>query len=147
MIIHSMPINTKILYLDKFKQNCRLFIAKLLYIMLGSNKIIGENFMYALLVTGGKQYKVAKGDSLKIESLPGEVGAIVEFDKVLMVANGANINIGTPFIENTKVIGEIVAHGRKEKVNIIKFRRRKHHIKRMGHRQNYTQIKITDIAA
>jgi large subunit ribosomal protein L21 len=101
--------------------------------------------MYALLVTGGKQYKVAKGDSLKIESLPGEVGAVVEFDQVLMVANGDNINIGTPFIENTKVIGEIVAHGRKEKVNIIKFRRRKHHIKRMGHKQNYTQIKITDI--
>jgi large subunit ribosomal protein L21 len=101
--------------------------------------------MYALVVTGGKQYKVAKGDSLKVESLTGEIGTIVEFDKVLMVANGANINIGAPYIENTKVTGEIVAHGRKEKINIIKFRRRKHHIKRMGHRQNYTQVKITNI--
>jgi large subunit ribosomal protein L21 len=101
--------------------------------------------MYALIVTGGKQYKLAKGDSLKIESIPGDVGAIVEFDQVLMVANGDNINVGTPFVNGAKVIGEIVSHGRKEKINIIKFRRRKHHLKRMGHRQNYTQIKITNI--
>lgn len=101
--------------------------------------------MYALVVTGGKQYKVAKGDTLKIESLPGDVGSIVEFDKVLMVANGDDVNVGAPFVKNVKVTGEIVTHGRKDKIHIIKFRRRKHHLKHAGHRQNYTQVKIINI--
>lgn len=101
--------------------------------------------MYALVVTGGKQYKVTKGATLKIESLPGDIGSNIEFDKILMIANGDNINIGTPFIKNAKITGEIIAHGKKDKVQIIKFRRRKHHLKHMGHRQNYTQVKITNI--
>jgi len=101
--------------------------------------------MYALVVTGGKQHKVTTGTSLKIESVPGDVGTTIEFDNILMVANGDNINIGTPFVKNAKVIGEIVSHGRHKKINILKFRRRKHHLKRAGHRQNYTQVKITNI--
>jgi large subunit ribosomal protein L21 len=101
--------------------------------------------MYAVIASGGKQYRVSEGQVLKLETLPGEVGGRVEFDHVLLIADGTDINVGAPYISGAKVAGEVVEHGRADKVRIIKFRRRKHHMKQMGHRQNYTAVKITEI--
>ncbi|MEH6492142.1 50S ribosomal protein L21 [Halopseudomonas sp.] len=103
--------------------------------------------MYAVIITGGKQYKVAEGEFLKVEKLDVETGASIEFDKVLLVADGDDVKIGAPVVAGAKVTAEISAHGRGDKVRIIKFRRRKHHMKRQGHRQWYTEIKITGISA
>ena len=102
--------------------------------------------MYAVIKTGGKQYRVAQGDTLRLETLDGSAGDAVEFDQVLMVGEGADVKIGTPFVDGGKVTGTIKSHGRAKKVEIIKFRRRKHHMKRMGHRQNYTEVEITGIS-
>ncbi len=101
--------------------------------------------MYAVIKTGGKQYRVTPGDVLKVETLDAEVGAAVNFEEVLMIADGDNITVGTPTIASAKVAAEVIAHGRAKKVEIIKFRRRKHHQKRTGHRQNYTQVQIQNI--
>lgn len=106
---------------------------------------IGENQMYAVIKTGGKQYRVKVGDVLKFETLPAEVGSSVDFTEVLMLANGSKITCGEPLVAKAVVQGEVIEHGRHKKVRIIKFRRRKHHMKQMGHRQNYTQVKITAI--
>ena len=103
--------------------------------------------MYAVISTGGKQYKLAQGDVCRIEKLDAEEGASVEIDKVLMIADGDNINIGAPFVEGGKVTATVKAHGRAKKVEIMKFRRRKHHQKRTGHRQYYTEIEVTGISA
>jgi large subunit ribosomal protein L21 len=103
--------------------------------------------MYAVISTGGKQYKLAQGDICRVEKLDAEEGATVEIDKVLMVADGDNINIGTPFVDGGKVTATVKAHGRANKVEIMKFRRRKHHQKRTGHRQYYTEIEVTGISA
>jgi large subunit ribosomal protein L21 len=103
--------------------------------------------MYAVIASGGKQYRVAAGDIIKIEKLVIQPGDIVEFDKVLMLADGENIQIGTPYLENVKIKGEVLNHGRHKKVNILKFRRRKHHMKQMGHRQNFTEVKITEFGS
>lgn len=103
--------------------------------------------MYAVIVTGGKQYKVAEGDTLKIEKLPVEVGSKIDFDKVLMVVDGDNVTLGTPVVAKAKVSGEVMAQGRLDKVQIIKFRRRKHYRKQQGHRQYFTQVKITQVKA
>lgn len=102
--------------------------------------------MYAVIETGGKQYRVAEGDTIKIERLDAEAGAAVEFDKVLMVG-GDKIVLGTPFVKGGKVTGTVKSQGRLPKVNIIKFRRRKHHMKRQGHRQHFTEVTITGISA
>jgi large subunit ribosomal protein L21 len=101
--------------------------------------------MYAIIKTGGKQYKVAEGDVIKVETLEAEEGKNVEFDQVLMVANGDAINVGVPVVSGAKVSAEVVSHGRHKKVEILKFKRRKHHMKHMGHRQNFTEVKITKI--
>ncbi|UAW99030.1 50S ribosomal protein L21 [Halopseudomonas nanhaiensis] len=103
--------------------------------------------MYAVIVTGGKQYKVAEGEYLRVEKLEGETGASIQFDRVLLIGNGDDVTIGAPVVEGAKVTAEINSHGRGDKVRIIKFRRRKHHMKRQGHRQWYTEIKITGISA
>ncbi|QJD59081.1 50S ribosomal protein L21 [Pseudomonas sp. gcc21] len=103
--------------------------------------------MYAVIVTGGKQYKVAEGEYLRVEKLEGETGATIEFDRVLLVGNGDDVKIGAPVVDGAKVTAEINSHGRGDKVRIIKFRRRKHHMKRQGHRQWFTEIKITGISA
>ena len=103
--------------------------------------------MYAVINTGGKQYKLAQGDICRIEKLDAEEGASVELDKVLMVADGDSINIGTPYVEGGKVTAVVKAHGRAKKVEIMKFRRRKHHQKRTGHRQYFTEIEVTGISA
>ena len=103
--------------------------------------------MYAVVKTGGKQYKLAQGDVCRVEKLDAETGASVELDKVLMVADGDSINIGTPFIAGGKVTVTVKSHGRANKVEIMKFRRRKHHQKKTGHRQHFTEIEVTGISA
>ncbi len=102
--------------------------------------------MYAVIKTGGKQYRVAQGDTLRLETLDGSAGDAIEFDQVLMVGEGADVKIGTPLVAGSKVTATIKSQGRGKKVEIIKFRRRKHHMKRMGHRQNYTEVEITGIS-
>ena len=103
--------------------------------------------MYAVIQTGGKQYRVAEGTTLKIEKLELGTGDSVEFDKVLLVASGDAVKVGAPFIEGGKVSATVLSQGRHKKVKIIKFRRRKHHMKQMGHRQYYTEVRITGISA
>jgi large subunit ribosomal protein L21 len=104
--------------------------------------------MYAVIESGGKQHRVVEGERLKLEKLTGtEAGETVEFDRVLLVANGDDIKIGQPVVEGAKVTAEVLGDGRGEKVQIIKFRRRKHHMKRQGHRQWFTEVKITGIQA
>jgi large subunit ribosomal protein L21 len=103
--------------------------------------------MYAVIVSGGKQYRVIEGQTLKLEKLEVEVGANIEFEQVLMIANGDDIKIGQPHVNGSKVVASILSHGRHDKIHIIKFRRRKHHMKQMGHRQYYTEVKITQITA
>lgn len=106
-----------------------------------------EIIMFAVVKTGGKQYRVSEGDRLRVETLDAEAGASVELDTVLMVGEGDSVTVGTPVISNASVTAKIIDHGRSKKVKIIKFRRRKHHMKRMGHRQNYTEVEITGIKA
>ncbi|WP_396588834.1 50S ribosomal protein L21 [Bermanella sp. R86510] len=103
--------------------------------------------MYAVIVTGGKQYRVEEGQTLKVEKIETPTGESVALDQVLLVGNGDDVKIGQPVVEGAKVTAEVVAHGRHKKVKIIKFRRRKHHMKQMGHRQWFTEIKITGISA
>lgn len=103
--------------------------------------------MYAVIKSGGKQHRVVEGERLKVELLDAEPGKSIEISEVLLVADGDNVKVGAPFVAGGKVIAEIVAHGRHDKINIIKFRRRKHHQKRTGHRQWFTEIKITGISA
>ena len=103
--------------------------------------------MYAVIKTGGKQYKVAPGEQLKIESLKAEAGDKVSFDEVLLIADGDSLNVGAPLVKGGKVNAEVVANGRGDKIRIIKHRRRKHYHKEQGHRQNFTEVKITDIVA
>ena len=102
--------------------------------------------MYAVIKTGGKQYRVKEGEVLKIEKLELETGSAVDFDQVLLIANGEDVKVGAPVVEGAKVSAEVVSHGRGDKVKIIKFRRRKHSMKRQGHRQWFTEVKITGIA-
>ncbi len=103
--------------------------------------------MYAVFKSGGKQHRVQEGDTVKLEKLEVETGSTVDFDEVLLVGEGEAVSIGAPFVSGSVVSGEVVSHGRGTKINIIKFRRRKHHMKRMGHRQWFTEVKITSIAA
>ncbi|PIE00136.1 MAG: 50S ribosomal protein L21 [Thiothrix nivea] len=103
--------------------------------------------MYAVIATGGKQYRVAKGDVIQVEKLDAEEGASVDFDNVLMVGEGEAVKIGTPYVAGSKVTATVTAQMRGEKIEIMKFRRRKHHQKRTGHRQYLTQIEINEITA
>ena len=101
--------------------------------------------MYAVIETGGKQYRVSEGQTLKVELLEGEPGATIDFDRVLMAGSGEDVKIGKPYLDGGKVSAEIVDHGRHKKIHVIKFHRRKHHKKQMGHRQHFTQVKISKI--
>ncbi len=103
--------------------------------------------MYAVIKTGGKQYKVSEGETLKVEKIAADEGAAIEIDQVLMIADGENITVGTPLVEGGKVTATVKSHGRGKKVEIVKFHRRKHHRKQMGHRQHYTELQITGISA
>ena len=102
--------------------------------------------MYAVIKTGGKQYRVAAGEKLKVEQIPADVGAEITLDQVLMVGEGESVKIGTPLITGAKVTATVISHGRGPKIKIFKMRRRKHYQKHQGHRQNYTEIQISAIA-
>jgi len=101
--------------------------------------------MFAVIKTGGKQYRVQEGLVLKVEKLAVEAGNSVDFNEVLLVSNGDDVQVGAPVVEGVKVTAEVVSHGRGDKVKILKFRRRKHSMTRQGHRQWFTEIKITAI--
>jgi large subunit ribosomal protein L21 len=103
--------------------------------------------MYAVITSGGKQYRVVEGQTLKLEKLEVDLGAEVKFEQVLMLGNDDKIHVGAPFVDKALVVASVVSHGRHDKIKIIKFRRRKHHRKHMGHRQYYTEVKITAITA
>ena len=102
--------------------------------------------MYAVIKTGGKQYRVAEGTVLKVEKLDVAAGESLDISDVLLIANGEEMKVGAPMIEGAKVTAEVISHGRGPKIKIIKFKRRKHHRKQMGHRQWFTELKITSIA-
>ena len=101
--------------------------------------------MYAVIKTGGKQYRVAAGEKLKVEQLPAEVGAEIVLDQVLLVADGDSLKMGRPLVTGASVQAKVVSQGRHDKVRIFKLRRRKHYQKHQGHRQNFTEIEITGI--
>ena len=103
--------------------------------------------MYAVFQSGGKQHRVTEGQTVRLEKLEVETGASVDFDKVLLITNGEDVKIGAPYVDGGKVSAEVVSHGRGKKVKIVKFRRRKHSRKQQGHRQWFTEVKITAINA
>lgn len=102
--------------------------------------------MYAVIQTGGKQYRVAEGDVIRVETLRAEAGETVTFDEVLAVGEGESIKLGTPFVDGGKVTAEVAGAGRGDKITVVKFKRRQGYKKTQGHRQNYTELKITGIA-
>ena len=102
--------------------------------------------MYAVIKSGGKQYKVSVGDKLKVEQIPADIDSTIELSEVLRIADGDAVKVGTPLVEGAKVTATVVAHGRGEKIRIFKMRRRKHYQKHQGHRQNFTEIRIDAIA-
>ncbi|RUO23582.1 50S ribosomal protein L21 [Aliidiomarina iranensis] len=103
--------------------------------------------MYAVFQSGGKQHRVTEGQTVRLEKLEAATGDTVEFEQVLMLSDGENVTIGAPFVEGGKIKAEVVTHGRGDKVTIVKFRRRKHSRKQQGHRQWFTEVKITGIGA
>jgi large subunit ribosomal protein L21 len=103
--------------------------------------------MYAVIATGGKQYRVEKDAVLRIEKLVGEPGSTVEFNEVLLIADGENVRLGTPRLQGGRVTATIEKHAKGDKVSIVKFRRRKHYLRQKTHRQHYTQIRVTEISA
>lgn len=102
--------------------------------------------MYAVFESGGKQHRVQEGEVLKLEKIELVTGETVEFDKVMLVGEGESVKVGQPLVDGAKVTAEVVSQGRHDKINIVKFKRRKHHMKRTGHRQWYTEVKITGIS-
>jgi large subunit ribosomal protein L21 len=103
--------------------------------------------MNAVFITGGKQYRVSEGDSLRVERLSSDEGASVDFDTVLMLSDGENVQVGAPYVDGGKVSATVTAHGKGDKVMVIKFKRRKGYLRRKGHRQQYTELKITGISS
>ena len=101
--------------------------------------------MYAVIATGGKQYSVSEGTVLRVEKLEAEAGSTVEFGQVLVVGEGAEVAVGAPYVAGARVTATVQAHGKGDKVRIVKFRRRKHYLRQKGHRQPYTEIKVTGI--
>jgi large subunit ribosomal protein L21 len=101
--------------------------------------------MYAVIATGGKQYRVSEGSVLRLEKLEAEAGADVEFDRVLLVGQGDQIKVGAPYLDGGKVVATVQSHGKGDKVRIVKFRRRKHYLRQGNHRQHYTEVKVTSI--
>jgi large subunit ribosomal protein L21 len=102
--------------------------------------------MYAVIATGGKQYRVEKGGVLRIEKLTAELGSTVEFNQVLLIADGENVSLGKPLLAGGKVLATVEKHAKGDKVTIVKFRRRKHYLRQKTHRQQYTQVRVTDIS-
>ncbi|NQY41773.1 MAG: 50S ribosomal protein L21 [Legionellales bacterium] len=100
---------------------------------------------YAIINNGGKQYRVVIGQKVKLELMDADVGETIKFDSVLAIGSGSTITLGEPTIDSAVVEAEVIGHGRHDKINIIKFKRRKHYMKRAGHRQNFTEVKVTNI--
>ena len=103
--------------------------------------------MYAVIKTGGKQYRIVAGEKIKVEQITADVGSEIVLDQVFMLADGSDIKVGTPLVNGAKVTATIISHGRHDKIRIFKMRRRKHYQKHQGHRQNYTEIQISGISA
>ena len=103
--------------------------------------------MYAILKTGGKQYRVSKGQTIKVELLDAEPGGQIELGDILLVADGSDVKVGAPFLSGAKVTADVIQHGRGKKIEVIKFKRRKNYMRTQGHRQGFTEIKITDITS
>ena len=103
--------------------------------------------MYAVFQSGGKQHRVVEGQTLRLEKLDIETGSSIEFEQVLLIVDGENVQVGAPYVAGGKIVAEVVSHGRADKIKIIKFRRRKHSRNQMGHRQWFTEVKITGINA
>ncbi len=103
--------------------------------------------MFAVIKTGGKQYRVSQGDKLRVETIDTDEGESVNLDDVLMIGEGDKVTIGTPLVSSASVTAKVLSHGRGKKIEIVKFRRRKHYRRQMGHRQNYTELEITGIQA
>ncbi len=118
---------------------------------IASSFSFGQKFrvinMYAVVKTGGKQYRLSEGDTIRVETLDVEEGSSIEFDNILMVADGENVKVGTPYVDGSKVVATVKSHGRHKKIEIIKFNRRKNYDRRTGHRQNYTELEVTRIQA
>ncbi len=103
--------------------------------------------MYAVIANGGKQYRVEKGSVLRLEKMTAEPGSLVTFDQVLLVGSGESVKVGSPGIAGASVSATVERHGQGDKVSVVKFRRRKHYLRMKNHRQKFTEVKITDIAA
>jgi large subunit ribosomal protein L21 len=103
--------------------------------------------MYAVFLTGGKQYRAAPGETLRVERIVADPGDVVDFDRVLMIGDEGSVQVGQPFLSGGRVSARVTAHGRAAKVRIVKMKRRKHYMKRQGHRQNYTEIEVTGVTA
>ena len=101
--------------------------------------------MYAIIKSGGKQYRVQAGEQLRVEALAADVGSAVSFEEVLLVGTGDSVKVGAPFVDGAKVKATVVSHGRGDKIKIFKMRRRKHYQRTQGHRQSYTELRIDDI--
>ncbi len=103
--------------------------------------------MFAVIQSGGKQHTVSEGDQLKVELLPGDEGSSIEFDQVLMISNGADSKIGSPYVDNAKVVAKLIGHGKADKIKVFKMKRRKDYRRTYGHRQNFTEILIETISS
>ena len=103
--------------------------------------------MYAVIATGGKQYRVSEGAVVRVEKLDADVGSAIEFNQVLLIGEGAEVAVGSPYVTGALVTATVQGHGKADKVGITKFRRRKHYLRQKGHRQPYTEIKVTGITA
>jgi large subunit ribosomal protein L21 len=103
--------------------------------------------MYAVIKTGGKQYRVSPGEEVKLEKLPGEIGDPIAFDKVMIVSDGENVQVGKPYLENTSVVGQLTRHGKSRKIIVFKYKKRKNYRKKRGHRQQFSMVKIENIQA
>jgi large subunit ribosomal protein L21 len=101
--------------------------------------------MYAVIKTGGKQYRVREGDTLRVEKLAAEAGATIQFDQILMVGEGDNVTVGAPYISGGQVSATVISQGRGEKIKVVKFKRRKNYLRQNGHRQAFTEVEITNI--
>lgn len=108
--------------------------------------LILEILMHAVMVTGGKQYRVSEGDKVRVELLPAAEGSTVEFEQVLLLSDGENVTVGKPYVADGKVTATVRTHGRSKKIRVIKFKRRKGYMRTQGHRQSYTELEITGIS-
>jgi large subunit ribosomal protein L21 len=144
----------RLAFADVIAAQCTQWLATFQYggIIFGSAEIRLQNSyqevnMYAVIKTGGKQYRVASGEKIKVEQIAADVGQEIVIDQVLAVGNGAELKVGTPLVSGATVKATVVAHGKHDKVHIFKMRRRKHYQKRQGHRQQFTELQIGAIAA